>query len=109
MAETGEQPEAIWQAVDFPARINPGNTDARMALGLTLIDAGDYSEAESVLRRALAREDVHLGIRNRTEFAISLSTTLAQMDSSAAALEVLQKVETEGDGELNGAILIEFE
>jgi len=70
---------------------------------------GRRHEAMTLMRHALAREDIDPGIRTRSECVISLSATLAEMDSSAAALEVLQNEEGRQKGELQGAVLIEFE
>jgi len=70
---------------------------------------GRPHEAAAIYRRILARDEASQDLRSRIESVTGLAATMADMDSSAAALEVLQEEEGRRRGQLHGTIRIEFE
>ncbi|MEN8006215.1 MAG: CHAT domain-containing tetratricopeptide repeat protein [Candidatus Krumholzibacteriota bacterium] len=70
---------------------------------------GRRHEAVAIHRRILRRDDASLDIQNRIESMIGYAGTLAEMDSSAVALEALLDEEKRSQGRLHGAGRIKFE
>ena len=70
---------------------------------------GRRHEAVAIHRRILSRDDANLDIQSRIESMVGYAATLAEMDSSAIALEALLNEEKRSRGRLHGAVRIEFE
>lgn len=70
---------------------------------------GRHNEAVAIHRRILNRDEADEDIQSRIESMVGYARTLAEMDSSAIALEALLEEERRSRGRLHGTSRIEFE
>jgi tetratricopeptide (TPR) repeat protein len=114
LSHLGRLDEAAAQLEGLLRECEQGNFGNRELFVLhTLADVrrlqGRRHEAVVIFRRILIRDDANLDMRNRIESVTGLAAALADMDSSAAGLAVLQEEERRRQGQLHGITRVEFE
>jgi tetratricopeptide (TPR) repeat protein len=70
---------------------------------------GRLHEAAAIYRRILVRDDASLDLQSRIESLTGLAAAMAEMDSSAAALDILLTEENLHRSQMHGVKRVEFE
>ena len=114
LSHLGRLDEAVILLTELLKECEEGNFRDRESYVLRVLAdvrqmQGRKNEAVAIYRRILARNEEKQDIKDRIQSVTGLAAALADMDSSAAALTVLQQEERRRQGQLFGLSRVEFE